>query len=71
MEEMIIPIMDILIKSAVNLGRLYERSEILNLSPPSIKGSQPKKKIKKEAVAQDQNPSKTLNEYDIFLEKEI
>jgi len=41
----------------VTRGRLYEKSVVRNASPPKRFGSQPKRKIMKELVDHDKNPS--------------
>ncbi len=44
---------------------------MLNFSPPKIRGSHPKKKIKRAEVAQDQNPSRMVKEWRNFSKEGI
>ena len=53
----------------VRRGKLYESNVCVKVSPPSIKGSQPKRKIRRDAVAHDQYDSIRSSARENFLPK--
>lgn len=53
----------------VKRGKLYESNVCVNASPPNVKGSQPKRKIRRDAVAHDQYDSILSSARENFLLK--